>query len=98
MKPESKAASLAMPRSAEQLTELVGRVPLKDIVSETTDLIEQLCIETALEHDRRQPRLGGARCSACRARACTSSCAATAWSRPGAEDGSSRSGIDVQPA
>jgi DNA-binding protein Fis len=27
----------------------VGRTPLKDIVSETTDLIEQLCIETALE-------------------------------------------------
>jgi DNA-binding NtrC family response regulator len=26
----------------------VGRTPLKDIVSETTDLIEQLCIETAL--------------------------------------------------
>jgi DNA-binding NtrC family response regulator len=24
-------------------------VPLKEIVSETTDLIEQLCIETALE-------------------------------------------------
>jgi DNA-binding protein Fis len=33
----------------------VGRTPLKDIVSETTDLIEQLCIETALEmtHDNR---------------------------------------------
>jgi transcriptional regulator PpsR len=36
-------------RSASQLTELVGRVPLKDIVGETTDLIEQLCIEAALE-------------------------------------------------
>jgi hypothetical protein len=32
-----------------ELTELVGRVPLKDIVSETTDLIEQLCIEAALQ-------------------------------------------------
>jgi DNA-binding NtrC family response regulator len=31
------------------MTELVGRVPLKDIVRETTDLIEQLCIEAALE-------------------------------------------------
>jgi len=48
MKPESKAASLTMPRSAAELTELVGRTPLKAIVSETTDLIEQLCIQTAL--------------------------------------------------
>ena len=31
------------------MTELVGRLPLKDIVRETTDLIEQLCIEAALE-------------------------------------------------
>jgi transcriptional regulator PpsR len=36
-------------RSPGELTELVGRVPMKDIVSETTDLIEQLCIETALQ-------------------------------------------------
>jgi transcriptional regulator PpsR len=48
MKPESKAVSQAMPRSAAELTELVGRTPLKAIVSETTDLIEQLCIQTAL--------------------------------------------------
>ena len=48
MKPESKSAALAMPRSAAELTELVGRTPLKAIVSETTDLIEQLCIQTAL--------------------------------------------------
>ncbi len=41
-----------MPRSVGQLTELVGRVPLKDIVGETTDLIEQLCIEAALELTR----------------------------------------------
>jgi transcriptional regulator PpsR len=38
-----------LPRSADELAELVGRVPLKDIVGETTDLIEQLCIETALK-------------------------------------------------
>jgi transcriptional regulator PpsR len=38
-----------LPRSAGELAELVGRVPLKDIVGETTDLIEQLCIETALK-------------------------------------------------
>jgi len=38
-----------LPRSTDEMTELVGRVPLKDIVRETTDLIEQLCIEAALE-------------------------------------------------
>jgi transcriptional regulator PpsR len=35
--------------SVEHLTELVGRVPLKEIVRETDDLIERMCIETALE-------------------------------------------------
>jgi transcriptional regulator PpsR len=40
---------LDLPRSAEQLTELVGRVPLREIVGETTDLIERLCIEAALQ-------------------------------------------------
>ncbi len=37
------------PRSVEQLTELVGQVPLKELVRESTDLIEKLCIEAALE-------------------------------------------------
>lgn len=41
-----------LPKSVEQLTELVGRVPMKDIVGETSDLIEQLCIEAALELTR----------------------------------------------
>jgi len=36
-------------RSVEKLTELVGRVTLKDLVRETTDLVERLCIEAALE-------------------------------------------------
>ena len=36
-------------RSVGELAELVGRVPLKDIVSDTTELIEQLCIEAALQ-------------------------------------------------
>ena len=35
--------------SVEQLSQLVGRVPLKDIVRETTDMIERMCIEAALE-------------------------------------------------
>jgi transcriptional regulator PpsR len=39
-----------LPRSVEQLTELVGRVSLKDIVRESTDLIERLCIEAALTY------------------------------------------------
>ncbi len=38
-----------LPRSAEQLTELIGRVPLKDIVRETTEIIERLCIDAALK-------------------------------------------------
>ncbi len=38
-----------LPRSVEQLTELVGRVSLKDMVREATDVIERLCIEAALE-------------------------------------------------
>ena len=36
-------------RTVEQLMELVGRVPLKELVRESTDLIEKLCIEAALE-------------------------------------------------
>jgi transcriptional regulator PpsR len=42
-------AGRELPRSVEQLTELVGRVPLKELVREATDLIERLCIESALE-------------------------------------------------
>ncbi len=38
-----------LPRSVEQLTGLVGRVSLKELVRETTDVIEKLCIEAALE-------------------------------------------------
>jgi DNA-binding NtrC family response regulator len=40
---------VAATRSVEQLTELIGRVPLKDLVREATDVIERLCIEAALE-------------------------------------------------
>jgi transcriptional regulator PpsR len=36
-------------RSVEQLTQLIGRVPLKDLVRDATDMIERLCIEAALE-------------------------------------------------
>ncbi|MCF4126287.1 transcriptional regulator PpsR [Methylobacterium sp. SyP6R] len=37
-----------LPRSVEHMTELVGRVSMKALVRETTDLIERLCIEAAL--------------------------------------------------
>lgn len=40
------------PRSPGQLAELVGRMPLKEIVGETTDLIERMCIEAALQLTR----------------------------------------------
>jgi transcriptional regulator PpsR len=42
-------ASRELPRSVEHLTELIGRVSLKDLVREATDVIERLCIEAALE-------------------------------------------------
>ena len=41
-----------LPRSVEQMTELVGRVSMKALVRETTDLIEKLCIEAALRITR----------------------------------------------
>ncbi len=50
--PADARAGRELPRSVEQLTELVGRVPLKELVREATDLIERLCIEAALELTR----------------------------------------------
>lgn len=41
-----------VPASVKQLSELVGRVPLKQIVAETSDLIEKLSIEAALQMTR----------------------------------------------
>jgi transcriptional regulator PpsR len=35
--------------SIQDMTELIGRVPLKDLVRETSDIIERLCIEAALK-------------------------------------------------
>jgi transcriptional regulator PpsR len=46
------APAQEFPHSVQQLTELVGRVPLKDIVRDTTDLIERLCILAALDLTR----------------------------------------------
>lgn len=38
-----------LPRSIQQITGRVGRVPLKQLVRESTDVIEALCIEAALK-------------------------------------------------
>ncbi len=49
---QGDAAPLAgkqLSRSVEQLTELIGRVSLKDLVRESTEVIERLAIEAALE-------------------------------------------------
>jgi len=42
-----KQSRLARP--VEQLTELVGRLPLRDLVQESTNMVERYCIEAALE-------------------------------------------------
>lgn len=36
-------------QSAEQLTDLIGHMSLKEVVRETTDVVERLCIEAALK-------------------------------------------------
>jgi transcriptional regulator PpsR len=51
--PEGRlAGGREVPRSVEQMAELVGRVSMKTLVRETTDLIEKLCIEAALRITR----------------------------------------------
>ncbi|MGB7204018.1 MAG: transcriptional regulator PpsR [Anderseniella sp.] len=47
-----RATTSPMMRSANQMTELVGRVPLKELVRDTTDMIEKMCIEAALDLTR----------------------------------------------
>lgn len=47
--PANARESEPLPRTVKQITELVGRMPLKELVRETTDMIERLCIEAALE-------------------------------------------------
>lgn len=47
--PATGGKNQLLPRSVDQFTELVGRVSLKELVRETTDIIERLCIEAALE-------------------------------------------------
>lgn len=47
--PGRRAEAAAIPGSVDKLSDLVGRVALKDIVRESTDMIERNCIEAALE-------------------------------------------------
>lgn len=46
--PAQAVAGFTGPSGSTQFTELVGRVPLKDLVRDTADIIEKLCIEAAL--------------------------------------------------
>lgn len=43
------AQSVRLPKTVEQITQQIGRVPLKELVRQSTDLVEKLCIEAALE-------------------------------------------------
>ena len=45
----AQGGDAALPRSMDEMTSLVGQVPLKDLVRETTDTIERMCIEAALK-------------------------------------------------
>lgn len=42
-------AASTMAGSVAELSHLVGRMPMKDIVSETTEMIERMCIQSALQ-------------------------------------------------
>jgi transcriptional regulator PpsR len=42
-------ATTGMAGSVAELSRLVGRMPMKDIVGETIDMIEKMCIQSALE-------------------------------------------------
>ena len=42
-------AATGMAGSIAELSHLVGRMPMKDIVGETIDMIEKMCIQSALE-------------------------------------------------
>jgi transcriptional regulator PpsR len=49
LRPEGRPGTRSLPPSVQHLTELVGRVSLKDLVREATDVIERLSIDAALE-------------------------------------------------
>ncbi|MEO0617975.1 MAG: transcriptional regulator PpsR [Pseudomonadota bacterium] len=45
----ANASRMPLPRSLDSMTDLIGRVPMKDLVREAKDMIERLCIEAALD-------------------------------------------------
>lgn len=47
--PEERHGASGLPDSVEQLSALVGRVSLKDLVRKATEAMERVCIETALD-------------------------------------------------
>jgi transcriptional regulator PpsR len=49
---ESSIVAIGMENSVAGLSELVGLMPMHDIVGETVDMIEKKCIQTALELTR----------------------------------------------
>ncbi len=49
LRPQPMPRMQALPPSVENLKELVGRVALKEVIRETSDMIEKLYIEAALE-------------------------------------------------
>ncbi len=49
MQAVSGVSTAAVPHPFTELSQLVGRRPIKDIVGETVDTIERMCIEAALE-------------------------------------------------
>ena len=46
---QASRPDVPLARSVDEMTKLVGRIPLRDLVRETTDMIERLCIEAALK-------------------------------------------------
>jgi DNA-binding NtrC family response regulator len=46
---QANSTTQTLPAPFAELSQLVGRRPIKDIVGETVDTIERLCIEAALE-------------------------------------------------
>lgn len=48
-RPQASKQSQMAPESARSVMDLVGSASLKDIVAETTDVVEKMCIQTAVE-------------------------------------------------
>jgi transcriptional regulator PpsR len=49
LRAQETPSATGMAGSVAELSRLVGRMPMKDIVGETIDMIEKMCIQSALE-------------------------------------------------